>query len=269
VIELVSVYFDDITPDWRKEEAATLTDILILVVQGSVIYTLNGMDMRVEKGQFLYIPKGVIRSAVNAPEGPHQKYSIHFTLGEPEHLPAGTFGTFRNVPVRSFDYVKQRFEVLLQHWFGRKTQSTLICTGIALELLGYFAEGTVEERFATTKVRLMREVQDYILDRYREPIRIQELAELVDRAPNYVTQAFKEIVGMTPINYLHQVRVHAARDLILNTKMTIGEVSDYLGYSDQAYFNRVFKKVMGYPPSSVQRKVALERASLTAFAIKS
>lgn len=259
MIELVSVYFDDISPDWRKEEAATLTDMLILVVQGSVDYMLNGTAVRVDKGEFLYIQKGIIRSAVNAPDGPHQKYSVHFTPEKPDLFPAETFGAFRKVTVRSFDYAKQRFEVLLQHWFGRKTQSPLICSGIALELLGCFAEETAEERFATMKLRLMREVQDYILARYREPIRIQELAELVDRAPNYVTQAFKEIVGMTPITYLHQVRVQAARDLILNTKMTIGEVSDYLGYSDQAHFNRVFKKVMGYPPSSVQRKVAMER----------
>ncbi|WP_084224795.1 helix-turn-helix domain-containing protein [Paenibacillus pectinilyticus] len=44
-------------------------------------------------------------------------------------------------------------------------------------------------------------------------------------------------------------------DLILNTKLTLGVIGDYLGYSDQAHFHRVFKKIMGYPPSSVQREI--------------
>lgn len=255
MLELVSVYFDDNNPEWQKEEAATLTDMLILVIQGNVIYYLNGETVVVEKGDFLYIPKGVMRSGRNAPEGPHQKYSVHFLLDKPELFPIDAPRSFRKVRARNLDYMKQRFTVLAQHWFSRKKHDEIICTGIAIELLGYFTQETAEGRFASIKLRLMREVQDYILEHYRESIRIQELAELVDRAPNYVTQAFKEVTGMTPITYLHQVRVHSARDLILNTKLTIGEVADYLGYSDQAHFNRVFKKVMGYPPSSVQREV--------------
>ncbi|MFK7697032.1 helix-turn-helix domain-containing protein [Paenibacillus sp. HJGM_3] len=255
MLELVSVYFDDMHPDWQKEEAATLTDILILTVQGQAVYIVDGETVLLEKGDFLYIPKGVLRAGHNAPEGPHQKYSVHFHLESPGPFPAIVPASYGKVRTRNLDYMKQRFTVLAQHWFRRKKHDEVICTGIAMELLGYYAQDSAEDRFASIKLRLMREVQDYILEHYREPIRIGELAELVDRAPNYVTQAFKEVTGMTPITYLHQVRVHSARDLMLNTKLTIGDVADYLGYSDQAHFNRVFKKIMGYPPSSVQREV--------------
>ncbi|WP_164821231.1 AraC family transcriptional regulator [Paenibacillus koleovorans] len=249
MFELVSVYLDDMTPDWHKEEAATLTDILILTVQGRAVYVIEGETVLLEKGDLLYIPKGALRSGHNAPEGPHQKYSVHFLL-----QPDGPFSdvvpsAYKKVGTRNFDYMKQRFMLLIQHWFRRKKHDEVVCTGIAIELLGYFVQALAEEGFASIKLRLMRKVQDYIVEHYRESIRIQELAELVDRAPNYVTQSFKEVTGMTPITYLHQVRVHSARDLILNTKLTIGEVADYLGYSDQAHFNRVFKKMMGYPPS--------------------
>jgi YesN/AraC family two-component response regulator len=129
-----------------------------------------------------------------------------------------------------------------------------ICHGILVELLGVMARETGVEHFSPIKLRLMQQVQEYIMEHYREPIRISDLAWLISRSPNYVTQTFKEVIGLTPITYLHQIRIHSVRDLILNTKMTIGEVSDYLGYSDQAHFNRVFKKFMGYPPSSITRE---------------
>lgn len=256
MIQLVSVFIDDMDPDWQKEEAATLTDMLILVMHGKVNYRVEGELVQLEKGDFLYIRQGVIRSGTNAPDGPHVKYSSHFRLSDGHNVKALTdLEPYRKVKVQQFDYVKQRFSALAQHWFGQREHADIICTGIATELLGYFMQETSEERFAFAKLRLMREVQDYISIHYRDRIRIEELSRLVDRAPNYVTQSFKEVTGMTPITYLHHIRVHSARDLILNTRMTIGEIAEYLGYSDQAHFNRAFKKIMGYPPSAVQREV--------------
>ncbi|MGG1516293.1 AraC family transcriptional regulator [Paenibacillus oryzisoli] len=255
MLELVSVYLDDMNAEWRKEAEATLTDILILVTHGSVLYTLEEETLLLEKGDLLLIRKGVMRSGENAAEGPHQKYSAHFHLNERGRDLVAEAGGYRMLKARSYDYMKQRFAILSQHWFGQMPCADVICSGIAIELLGCFVQETMDSRFTSVKLRLMSEVQKYIAAHYREPIRIEELAQLVDRAPNYVTQSFKEVMGLTPISYLHQVRVHAARDLILNTRMTIREVSDYLGYSDQAHFNRVFKKMMGYPPSSIVREV--------------
>ncbi|MNQ85093.1 Bifunctional transcriptional activator/DNA repair enzyme AdaA [compost metagenome] len=256
MMQLVSVFVDDMNPDWRKEEEATLTDMLILVTHGQVNYRLDGEQINLEKGDFLYIRQGVMRSGTNASAGAHVKYSSHFhVVGEPLLKTLTDVGPYRKVKAHQFDYVKQRFSTLAQHWVGQRQHADIICTGIATELLGYFVQETSKERFAFAKLRLMREVQDYISNHYRELIRIEDLSRLVDRAPNYVTQSFKEVTGMTPITYLHHIRVHTARDLILNTRMTIGEIAEYLGYSDQAHFNRAFKKMLGYSPSAVQREV--------------
>lgn len=254
MINLVSVCLDDMDPQWKIEEKATLTDILILVVHGKAIYVLNEETVQLNKGDLLFISRGVRRAGMNAPEGLHQKYSVHFFAERQEQFPFDVSCSFRKVQTRHLDYMKMRFAALQQHWFGRNPHDGLICAGIALELLGYFSKELVEERFASVKLRLMQEVQDYIRTHYREPIRIDDLSHHIDRAPNYITQTFKDVTGMTPITYLHQVRVYAACDLILNSRMTIGQVSEYLGYSDQAHFNRVFKKIMGYPPSYIQRK---------------
>lgn len=258
MIDLLAVFVDDMNPNWQIEEKATLTDILIFVVHGKAIYVLDGETVELSKGDMLFIPQNMMRSGVNAPGGPHLKYSLHYKPQKPGQFPFDVTHKFHKVKSRNLDLMKTRFAALTHHWFGRLPHDDLISVGIALELLGYYARELAEESIASVKLRLMQEVQDYIRTHYRERIRIEDLSRQIDRAPNYITQTFKAVTGMTPISYLHQVRIYAARDLILDSRMTIGEVADYLGYSDQAYFNRMFKRIMGYPPSFVQREMNRE-----------
>jgi AraC-like DNA-binding protein len=254
VLHLCSVFFDDMNPSWNIDESPAQHNMLILVVHGKLCYILNGQMIHLEKGDLLYVPIGTLRAGVNDTSGPHQKYSAHFLIDAPDKFPLSNPAVFRRTRTRNFEYLRQRFSILIQQWFAQLPYYETICYGIVVELLGYSSRETDDEHVSPIKLRLMKKVQEYIILHYREPIRIAELAELIERAPNYVTQTFKEVSGLTPISYLHQLRVHSARDLILNTGMTIGEVSSYLGYSDQAHFNRVFKKILGYPPSKVIRE---------------
>ncbi|MNI07728.1 Bifunctional transcriptional activator/DNA repair enzyme AdaA [compost metagenome] len=120
-----------------------------------------------------------------------------------------------------------------------------------LELLGIAAREAETAEFPSKKLSMVIAIQQYILENYQGQIRLEALSELVDRTPNYVTRIFREVTGQTPIDYLHQVRIYAARDLMLNSSMTIGQVADTLGYCDQSYFNRMYKKITGHPPSNL------------------
>lgn len=97
-------------------------------------------------------------------------------------------------------------------------------------------------------------IQNYILDHYREDIRVDELAQLVDRSPNYISSLFRQMTGHTVKEYVHRVKVSAARDLLLNRKTTIGQAAEYVGFCDQSYFNRVFKRIYGFPPSALRKE---------------
>ena len=65
---------------------------------------------------------------------------------------------------------------------------------------------------------------------------------------NYFRVIFKEIMGMTPIEYLNQLRVAKALELLQTSSLPISEVSAQVGILDANYFSRLFKKVTGYPP---------------------
>ncbi|MDF2724022.1 MAG: hypothetical protein K0Q59_3697 [Paenibacillus sp.] len=249
MIRIQSASIDNMIPDWQLAAAKKKEHTLILVVRGKVVYELNDKRFTLEKGDYLYYPPGVMRTAYNVPEGPHQKYFVTFALSHPNETPMPDH--FCLIRTKHYDYVKQRFIALNQHWFAQMPHYRMICQGIVLELMGYIARESELEQFASAKMRLMEKIREYIIEHYREPIRIQDLAELIDRAPNYITQTFKQITGLTPITYMHHLRVQTASTLILNSKMTLGEISDYLGYNDQSHFYRMFKKITGYPPSAL------------------
>jgi AraC-like DNA-binding protein len=254
MIRIHSTAFDNMNPDWQLSEHRTQVQTLILVVRGKLTYHLNGNTVPLEKGDFLYYPQGTVRAAYNAPDGPHQKYFVQFKVDHP--APFKLPDDFCKIRTPHYDYLKQRFIGLNQQWFAQMPHYQTICQGIVLELIGHMAREGEMEQFASIKLRLMEMVREHIIEHYREPVRISDLAELIDRAPNYITQTFKEITGLTPITYMHHLRVQRARTLILsNTRMTIGEISDHLGYNDQSHFNKMFKKIMGCPPSALMQSL--------------
>ncbi|MCU6790983.1 AraC family transcriptional regulator [Paenibacillus sp. WQ 127069] len=253
MIELKSVLLEEVGPEWRKAEEITEAHIFIYVVSGQLTYRLNHQDIPLTKGDVLFIPKGTLRAGIGDGTQMHQKFAFLFqSSGAADHtsIPLLAHKPYLLLHTRNHEYMKQRFSLLLQQWLGKLPHYELICTGIVLELLGIAAREADHADLPLKKLSMVATIQQYILDSYRGQIRLEELSQLVDRTPNYVTRIFREVTGQTPIDYLHQVRVYAARDLLLNSPMTIGQVADQLGYCDQSYFNRMYKKITGHPPSN-------------------
>jgi AraC-like DNA-binding protein len=61
---------------------------------------------------------------------------------------------------------------------------------------------------------------------------------------------FKDLTGMTPIEYLTQIRINEAKFLLSNSPLNVAEISSIVGYDDPLYFSRVFKKVTGISPKN-------------------
>ncbi|RKN74123.1 AraC family transcriptional regulator [Paenibacillus ginsengarvi] len=257
MFELVFVLAEEVDSSWRKPESVTECDIFLFVESGSLFYGINGQRIALTKGDFLYIPEGSLRYGLGDRVQGHKKYAVGFRTAAPETaaaIPLLGNREHRLIHCRNSDYVKQRFGLLVQMWIGKLPHYQTICWGILLEMLGIAERESENAHVPAKKISLVTDIQTYILSHYREPIRIELLAELVDRTPNYVTKIFREVTGQTPIGYLHQVRVASARDLLLNTHLTIGQVADMMGFCDQSYFNRVYKRIMGHPPSSLQKE---------------
>lgn len=89
--------------------------------------------------------------------------------------------------------------------------------------------------------------KDYIAAHYTQDFSLQELAIMVGLSPWHFLRQFKKYVGLTPHNWLIQVRLHRRSQLKFGE--TIAHVAYNCGFSDQSHFNRHFKRAMGITPT--------------------
>ena len=111
-----------------------------------------------------------------------------------------------------------------------------------------------KNELAPSKRNYADTIKSYLLEHYREPIEIDRLAKLIHRSPSYAAALFKEVYGLSPIRYMHQLRVLEACSLLLHSDMNIAHIAHYLGYYDTSYFYRMFKNTPACRPPTMYRK---------------
>ncbi len=89
----------------------------------------------------------------------------------------------------------------------------------------------------------------YIGENFRQDITLEDAAGKAGLSSFYFSRLFKKSRGVTFIEYITMLRVDEARKLLKETTLSIGEISERVGYSDQNYFTRVFKRYESVSPS--------------------
>lgn len=94
----------------------------------------------------------------------------------------------------------------------------------------------------------IQSVQRYIQEHYSENITLQTLANQFFLHPNYLSKLFQEKTGRNFIDYLTQVRIENAKELLQNTDFRIYDICEMVGYESPKYFSKVFKELTGLTP---------------------
>lgn len=95
---------------------------------------------------------------------------------------------------------------------------------------------------------------DYINERYNEKIILDDVAAHVFLNRSYLSQLFKKEVGVPFGDYLETVRMKHAKYLIRNSDKSMSEIAEYVGFSNQNYFTKVFKKATGVSPMQYKKQ---------------
>ncbi|GAA3407439.1 helix-turn-helix domain-containing protein [Paenibacillus hodogayensis] len=96
-------------------------------------------------------------------------------------------------------------------------------------------------------------VIDRILQHYDEPLSLASLAEWVSMDPSYLSDLFRKKTSVTLTNFLQNVRIESAKVLLTETSATIGEIAERVGFANDNYFNKIFRKWTGVSPGDYRR----------------
>ena len=95
-----------------------------------------------------------------------------------------------------------------------------------------------------------QEIASYLQENYSNTdLNIVAVADKFRLTPAYLSRLFKKEMGRGPAEYLQKIRIEAAKNLLVNTDMTIKEISEKVGYQYVLTLNRAFKKFEGITPS--------------------
>lgn len=101
--------------------------------------------------------------------------------------------------------------------------------------------------------RKLQEMLDYIAEHYMEDLDLSGLAQNFNFNYSYLSTYFNTRMGEGFSEYLNRIRVNQACRHLEKQELSIAVVSEMVGYSDQSYFCRVFKKITGETPSAYRR----------------
>ncbi len=99
-----------------------------------------------------------------------------------------------------------------------------------------------------------KKVLDYITVNYGNNILLEDMAAIADLSTSHFSRLFKQTIGQSPYQFLMTYRIEQAKKMLDTPNALMIDVAMNCGFSDQAHFSRVFKKIEGVTPKKYRRK---------------
>lgn len=111
-----------------------------------------------------------------------------------------------------------------------------------------------DQKELTRYLQELLPVARHIENHYAEPISMAELAEMAGLSSTHFNRRFRQLLRVTPTEYLRSVRVQAAQGLLATTARTLAEIAVDVGFTDQSHFTRRFREVTGMTPAAWRKR---------------
>lgn len=227
------------------------------ILSGAGYYQVNGKTYRLKEGDaFLICPDELIYYEADK-KNPWTYTWIGFQGVKIHEYLERTF--LLTTPVFHYGH-DDRIRLCHEKMFEAnqlRSNRDLIMTSILYEYLFLLVSKFPKEQISAGEKQAVyvEEALKYLESRYgSRTITIQTLADELGLDRSYLHRLFKHATGSSPQEYLLDLRIRKACDLLRQTDLSVSIVSLSVGYEDTLYFSRLFKKKKGISPSSYRAR---------------
>ncbi len=103
--------------------------------------------------------------------------------------------------------------------------------------------------------KLVNEISRYIKNHISEPIKTSDIADYFKKSRGSITTEFKKQTGMNLSDFIKVKKIQEAQELLCETSKSLVMISNYLGFSSQSHFTKVFKEITGITPKENNYKL--------------
>jgi AraC-like DNA-binding protein len=239
---------------WSIRDRTLNQYALQYVVDGIARYPIQGQDYTTVKGDLLLHRPGELHSIFTEDHKPYVCISLVFHFGLSPFPLDSLFKGVHYLGNFSDHQLELQLSRLVTLYQQPSAAAQLECKGLLLQILAE-AQSTLnqrkltgtrelEERSQRNRAKLIL-IKNYISEHYRDDIQHQDLERVCGYSRNYIITQFKGTFGMSPMQYLTLTRVQKAKELAVQSQLSISEIAALVGYSDVHTFGKMFKKKTG------------------------
>jgi AraC-like DNA-binding protein len=226
------------------------------ILEGQGTISCNQRPLSVEEGSLVIINSNELHEGVSHTKV-YDAVVIIFEMDAFSKEMANCNVIFQSL-VAADAKIKELIVSIYQEELDKKSGYKLAMKGKIYELITYLFRNYVVESLSDKEnskriqnLTRLNTVLQHIQSNYTDPISISILAELIHLSEYRFCHLFKESMGLSPLNYMNEVRLKKAHHLLEQKEMTISEVASAVGFQDYNNFGRLFRKYYGYAPSHV------------------
>ena len=243
----------------RFHEIFCITEGRCSVLIGRRIYRLQAGDMAV-------IPARTLHKTDYLSDGPHTKFVVSLTketaaeidgfLGEqltPMCLQAGSV----TLPTQRREAIylllgRMLYEQENQPPHAHSVAKACLCE-LLTSLLRYRAQEAEHDGTPDEGMERIHRVTGYLYEHLGEEITLPHLAAHFAVSPSHLSRTFKQATGFGLREYLVNLRIQRACELLLSTTLSITDIADKCGFNDSNYFGDAFRKAIGVSPRNYRK----------------
>ena len=255
----IRIWYSDIP--WRYETHDHSAVEIVLVLEGTVTYTIDDAVYQVHKGEVLIVPPDMLHS-LSMGDGS----SRYLFLFEPDAIMTmrdiKSMAVYFNKPFHLRDgsdaHVRIR-ELLLRTrdaYEKRELMWNTVCYSSLLRIYAMLGQRYLSgikprsgDGLRNMDSEVITAVMTYINNHYREELSLEDVAKFAGFSRYYFSRSFKRQTGYSFKDYLCQKRLQVAMDLLIRTNRSMREVAIESGFGSVATFNRVFREKKGCTPT--------------------
>ena len=231
------------------------------------INTVNPFDSNLENAYFIQtIPEdlwdiyrqSLVQSNFASISGALQKIFSYMT--EISDMPVlGIQINTLNLIITCIQYLSEMQSFTSLSYENTDFMKQISTMGTSAELKKY-AENTIYNLISSHRdtpvskpTELISKVENYINKNYLQDLSLVNTAQMFHISPIHLSQTFKKQTGQLYLDYVTQVKINAAKKMLLTTDLMVYEIADQLHYKDHRYFSKLFEKKTGKKPSEFRK----------------